>query len=105
MTNTLIRLLFPLLLTPVMASAVPAQRRPEVAGNWLVRVEGPQPFTVVLSVDERGGVLTPGALSRQQTIVPTSAARTDSGLVVAAAVWVREHALDVAVPGDSLRGT
>ncbi|HEY7767876.1 S41 family peptidase [Longimicrobium sp.] len=105
MIHSLNRLLIPLLLTPALASAAPAQERPEVAGNWLVRVEGPQPFTVVLSVDERGGVLTPRALSRVQTIVPTSAARTDSGFVVRAAAWEREHALDVAVRGDSLRGS
>lgn len=105
MIHSLSRLLIPLLLTPALASAAPAQGRPEVAGNWLVRVEGPQPFTVVLSVDERGGVLTPRAMSRQQTIFPTSAARTDSGLVVSAAAWERENTLDVAVRGDSLRGT
>jgi len=94
-----------LLLTPALASAAAAQGRPEVAGNWLVRVAAPQPFTVVLSLDERGGVLTPRALSRQQTIVPTSAARTDSGVVVSAAAWGRENTLDVAVRGDSLRGS
>ncbi|HEX7238682.1 MAG TPA: S41 family peptidase, partial [Longimicrobiaceae bacterium] len=100
------RLLVPLLLlTAAPASAAAAQGRPEVAGNWLVRVAAPQPFTVVLSVDEHGGVLTPRALSRQQTIVPTSAARTDSGLVVSAAAWGRENTLDVAVRGDSLRGS
>lgn len=93
------------LLAAALASAAPAQGRPEVAGNWLVRVAAPQPFTVVLSVEERGGVLTPRALSRQQTIVPASAARTDSGLVVAASAWGREAGLDVAVRGDSLRGT
>ncbi|HEY0019626.1 MAG TPA: hypothetical protein VGC13_25205 [Longimicrobium sp.] len=53
MIHSLSRLLIPLLLTPALASAAPAQGRSEVAGNWLVRVEGPQPFTVVLSVDER----------------------------------------------------
>ncbi|HEX8245246.1 MAG TPA: hypothetical protein VF541_17165, partial [Longimicrobium sp.] len=100
-----LRLLIPLLLTLALASAASAQGRPEVAGNWLVRVEGPQPFTTVLSVDERGGVLTPSAMSRQQTIFPSSAARTDSGFVVPAAAWGREFALDVAVRGDSLRGT
>lgn len=106
MIHSLSRLLIPLLLlTSALASPAPAQGRPEVAGNWLVRVAGPQPFTVVLSVDERGGVLTPRALSRQQTIVPTSAAQTDSGFVVAATAWEREHALDVAVRGDSLRGS
>jgi hypothetical protein len=105
MIHSLSRLLIPLLLTSALAAAAPAQGRPEVAGNWLVRVDAAQPFTVVLSVDERGGVLTPRALSRQQTIVPTSAARTDSGLVVRAAAWEREWALDVAVRGDSLRGT
>jgi hypothetical protein len=105
MIHSLSRLLIPLLLTTALASAAAAQERPEVAGNWLVRVAAPQPFTVVLSVDERGGVLTPRALSRQQTIVPTSAARTDSGFVVSAAAWGREHALDVAVRGDSLRGS
>lgn len=105
MIHSLRRLLITLLFTPVLPSAAPAQTRPEVAGNWLVRVAAPQPFTVVLSVDERGGVLTPRALSRQQTIVPTSAARTDSGLVVSAAAWGSEHALDVAVRGDSLRGS
>ncbi|WP_420125881.1 S41 family peptidase [Longimicrobium sp.] len=88
-----------------MASPSHAQGRPDVAGNWLVRVAGPQPFTLVLSVDEHGGVLTPRAMSRYQTIFPSSAARTDSGLVVAAAAWEREHALDVAVRGDSLRGS
>jgi carboxyl-terminal processing protease len=105
MIHSLSRLLVPLLLTPALASTAPAQGRPEVAGNWLVRVEGAQPFTVVLSVDEHGGVLTPRALSRVQTIVPTSAARTDSGLVVRATAWEREFALDVAVRGDSLRGS
>jgi len=50
-------------------------------------------------------VLTPRALSRQQTIVPSSAARTDSGFVVSAAAWGREFVLDVAVRGDSLRGS
>jgi hypothetical protein len=105
MIHSLSRLLIPLLLTPALAAAGPAQGRPEVAGNWLVRVEGPQPFTVVLSVDERGGVLTPRALSRQQTIVPTSAARTDSGFVARATAWERENTLDVAVRGDSLRGS
>jgi hypothetical protein len=69
MINSLRRLLTPLLLTPALASAATAQGRPEVAGNWLVRVEGPQPFTVVLSVDERGGVLTPRALSRPSVSV------------------------------------
>lgn len=104
--HALSRLLVPLLLlTAAPASAAPAQGRPEVAGNWLVRVAAPQPFTVVLSVTEHGGVLTPRALSRQQTIVPTSAARTDSGLVVSASAWGRELGLDVAVRGDSLRGT
>ncbi len=98
-------LILPLLLTATLASPAPAQRRPEVAGNWLVRVAAPQPFTVVLSVDEHGGVLTPRALSRQQTIVPTPAARTDSGFVVAATAWGSEHALNVAVRGDSLRGS
>jgi hypothetical protein len=105
MIHSLSRLLIPLLLTPALASAAPAQGRPEVAGNWLVRVAGPQPFTVVLSVDERGGVLTPRAMSRQQTIVPTSAARSDSGFVARATAWERENTLDVAVRGDSLRGT
>jgi carboxyl-terminal processing protease len=105
MIYSLGRLLIPLLLTPALASAAPAQGRPEVAGNWLVRVAAPQPFTVVLSVDEHGDVLTPRAMSRQQTIFPTSAARTDSGFVVAATAWEREHALDVAVRGDSLRGS
>ncbi len=105
MIHSLSRLLIPLLLTPALASAAPAQARPEVAGNWLVRVEGPQPFTVVLSVDEHGGVLTPRALSRQQTIFPTSSARTDSGFVARAMAWERENTLDVAVRGDSLRGT
>jgi carboxyl-terminal processing protease len=105
MIHSLRRFLIPLLLTPALASAAAAQGRPEVAGNWLVRVEGPQPFSVVLSVDERGGVLTPRALSRQQTIFPTSAARTDSGLVVGATAWERENTLDVAVRGDSLRGS
>jgi hypothetical protein len=105
MIHSLTRLLITLLLTPALASAAAAQGRPEVAGNWLVRVEGPQPFTVVLSVDEHGGVLTPRALSRVQTIVPTAAAWTDSGFVVRAAAWEREFALDVAVRGDSLRGS
>lgn len=105
MNHSLRRLLVPLLLAPPLASAAPAQGRPAVAGNWLVRVEGPQPFSVVLSVDEHAGVLTPRALSRVQTIVPTSATRTDSGLVVRAAAWEREFALDVAIRGDSLRGT
>jgi hypothetical protein len=106
MIHSLRRLLLPLLLlTSALASAAPAQGRPEVAGNWLVRVAAPQPFSVVLSVDEHGSVLTPRALSRQQTIVPTSAARTDSGFVVRATAWEREHALDVAIRGDSLRGT
>lgn len=104
MINSLSRLLIPLLLTPALASAAPAQGRPEVAGNWLVRVAAPQPFTVVLSVDEHGGVLTPRAMSRHQTIFPSSAARTDSGFVVSATAWGGEHALDVAVRGDSLRG-
>lgn len=102
--HTRSRLLIPLL-TSALASPAPAQARPEVAGNWLVRVAAPQPFTVVLSVDEHGGVLTPRALSRQRTIVPTSAARTDSGLVVSTAVGGREFRLDVAVRGDSLLGS
>ncbi|HEY0019628.1 MAG TPA: hypothetical protein VGC13_25215 [Longimicrobium sp.] len=97
MNHSLSRLLIPLLLTPALAPAVPAQGRPEVAGSRLVRVEGPQPFTVVLSVDEHGGVLTPRALSRQQTIFPSSAARTDSGFVAQATAWERENTLDVAV--------
>jgi carboxyl-terminal processing protease len=106
MIHSLRRLLIPLLLlTPALAPAAHAQGRPEVAGNWLVRVAGTQPFSVVLSVDEHGGVLTPRAMSRVQTIVPTSAARTDSGFVVAAAAWGGEFALDVAVRGDSLRGS
>lgn len=106
MNHSLRRLLVPLLLlTSALAPAAHAQGRPEVTGNWLVRVAAPQPFTVVLSVDERGGVLTPRAMSRQQTIMPSSAARTDSGFVVAAAAWEREHALDVAVRGDGLRGS
>lgn len=106
MINPLRRLLVSLLLlTSALASPAPAQGRPEVAGNWLVRVAAPQPFSVVLSVDEHGGVLTPRAMSRQQTIVPTSAARTDSGLVVRATAWERENTLDVAVRGDSLRGS
>ncbi len=104
MIHSLRRLLIPLLLTPALASVAHAQGRPEVAGNWLVRVEGPQPFTVVLSVDEHAGVLTPRALSGVQTIVPTSAARTDSGFVARATAWERENTLDVAVRGDSLRG-
>jgi carboxyl-terminal processing protease len=105
MNHSLRRLLIPLLLTPALAAAASAQGQPEVAGNWLVRVEGPQPFTVVLSVDEHGGVLTHRALSRQQTIFPSSAARTDSGLVARATAWERENTLDVAVRGDSLRGS
>lgn len=106
MNHSLSRLLIPLLLlTPALAPAAHAQAGPEVAGNWLVRVAAPQPFTVVLSVDEHGDALTPRAMSRVQTIVPTSAARTDSGFVVAAAAWGGEHALDVAVRGDSLRGS
>lgn len=94
-----------LLLTSALASAAHAQGRPEVAGNWLVRVAGPQPFSVVLSVDKRGGGLTARAMSRQRTIVPTSAARTDSGVVVNVSVGGREFGLDVAVRGDSLRGS
>ncbi len=105
MRHTRGRILVPLLLLTALASAAPAQGRPDVAGNWLVRVAAPQPFTVVLSVHERGGVLTPRTLSWHQTIVPTSAARTDSGLVVSAAAWGREFALDLAIRGDSLRGT
>lgn len=105
MIHSLGRLLIPLLLTPALVSAAAAQGRPAVAGNWLVRVEGPQPFSVVLSVDEQGGALTPRALSRQQTIFPSAAARTDSGFVVRAAAWERENTLDVAVRGDSLRGS
>jgi hypothetical protein len=105
MNHSLRRLLIPLLLTPALASGAHAQGRPEVAGNWLVRVAGPQPFSVVLSVDERDGALTPRTLSWWQTVVPTSAARTDSGIVVRAAAWEREFALDVAVRGDSLRGS
>jgi hypothetical protein len=106
MIKSLSRLLIPaLLLTSALPSPAPAQGRPEVAGNWLVRVAAPQPFTVVLSVDEHGGVLTPRAMSRQQTIFPSSAARTDSGLVVRATAWERENTLDVAVRGDSLRGS
>ena len=105
MTSSLSRRLVSLLLTATLASAAPAQGRPAVGGNWLVRVHGQQPFTLVMSVDERGGVLTVRALSWQQTIVPTSAARTDSGLVVSTAAWGREFALDVAVRGDSLRGS
>lgn len=106
MIYSLRRLLIPLLLlTPTLAPAAHAQGRPEVAGNWLVRVAAPQPFSVVLSVDEHGGVLTPRTLSWWQTVVPTFAARTDSGLVVRAAAWEREFALDVAVRGDSLRGS
>jgi hypothetical protein len=53
MINALSRLLIPLLLTPALASAAAAQGRPEVAGNWLVPEEGTQPFTAVLSMDER----------------------------------------------------
>lgn len=106
MIKSLRRLLIPLLLlAPTLPTAAHAQGRPDVAGNWWVRVEAAQPFTVVLSVDEHGGVLTPRAMSRQQTIVPTSAARTDSGFVVRAAAWEREFALDAAVRGDSLRGS
>lgn len=90
---------------PALAAGAPAQGRPEVAGNWLVRVAGPQPFTVVLSVYEHGGVITLRAMSRVQTIVPTSATRTDSGFVVLATAWERENTLDVAVRGDSLRGS
>jgi carboxyl-terminal processing protease len=100
-------LLIPSLLTSALALAptAHAQARPEVAGNWLVRVGGAQPFTMTLSVDEHGGVLTPRAMSRQQTIFPGAAARTDSGFVVSATAWGGEHALDVAVRGDSLRGS
>lgn len=106
MNHSLRRLLLPLLLlTSALTPAAHAQGRPEVAGNWLVRVAGPQPFTMTLSVDEHGDVLTPRGMSRQQTIFPSSAARTDSGFVVAAAAWGSEHALDVAVRGDSLRGS
>ncbi|MBB4638138.1 S41 family peptidase [Longimicrobium terrae] len=105
MINPISRLLIPLLLTCALAGAAHARGRPEVTGNWLVRVAGAQPFSVVLSVDEHGGVLTPRAMSRQQTIVPTSAALTGSGFVVRAAAWEREWALDVAVRGDSLRGS
>ncbi|HEX8322094.1 S41 family peptidase [Longimicrobium sp.] len=105
MMHSLSRLLIPLLLTPALASAAPAQERPELAGNWLVRVAGPRPLTTVLSLDERGGVLTPRAFSWQQTVVPTSATRTDSGLVVALTARGVESALDVAVRGDSLRGS
>ncbi|HEY0023992.1 MAG TPA: hypothetical protein VGB24_13820 [Longimicrobium sp.] len=105
MMNSLSRLLIPLLLTPALASAAPAQERPELAGNWLVRVAGPQPLTTVLSLDDRGGVLTPRAFSWQQIVVPTSAVRTDSGLVVAMTARGVESVLDVAVRGDSLRGS
>lgn len=106
MIHSLRRHLIPLLLlTSTLASAAHAQGRPEIAGNWLVRVAAPQPFSVVLSLDERGGVLTPRGMSRTQTIVPTFAMRTDSGFVVRAAAWESEYALDVAVRGDSLRGT
>ncbi|HEX8390787.1 MAG TPA: S41 family peptidase [Longimicrobium sp.] len=106
MTPSLCRYLIPaFLLAPMLATAAQAQTRPTVAGNWLVRVQGAQPFSVVLSVDEHGGVLTPHAMSRVQTIVPTSAARTDSGFVARATAWERENTLDVAVRGDSLRGT
>lgn len=101
----LCRLLPPLLLTSALAGAAPAQGRPDVVGNWLVRVAGPQPFSVVVSVDEHGGALTPRSLSWWQTIVPTAAARTDSGLVVRVTRQGRASALDVAVRGDSLRGT
>jgi hypothetical protein len=66
MNHSLSRLLIPFLLTPALASAAPAQEHPELAGNWVVRVAGPQPLTTVLSVNERGGVLTPRALSRQR---------------------------------------
>lgn len=80
MRKSLRRTLIPaLLLTSALATAAHAQGRPDVAGNWLVRVAGPQPFSVVLSVDDHGGVLTPRGMSRQQTIAPTSTARTDSG--------------------------
>lgn len=106
MAHSLRRLLIPLLLlTPALSSPAHGQGRPQVAGNWLVRVGAPQPFTVVLSVDEHGGALTPRAMSRQQTIFPSAAARTDSGFVVSASAWGGEHALDVAVRGDSLRGS
>lgn len=54
MIHSLSRLLIPvLLLTAALASPAPAQGRPEIAGNWLVRVAAPQPFSVVLSLDER----------------------------------------------------
>lgn len=106
MINSLRRLLIlPLLLTSALAPAAHAQGRPDVAGNWLVRVAAPQPFSVMLSVDEHGGVVTARAMSRHQTIFPSSAARTDSGFVVAATAWERENTLDVAVRGDSLRGS
>ena len=50
MIHSLSRLLVPLLLlTPALAPAAPAQGRPEVAGNWLVRVQGPQPTGSALS--------------------------------------------------------
>lgn len=94
-----------LLLTAALASDTLAQGRPEVAGNWVVRVAAPQPLTVVLSMDERGGVLTPGSFSWSQTVVPASAARTDSGFVARGTARGGEFALDVAVRGDSLRGT
>jgi hypothetical protein len=103
MIHSLRRLLILLvLLAPAPASA---QGRGVVAGNWLVRVASPQPLTVVLTVDERGGVLTPRAFSWTRTVVPTSAARTDSGFVARGKAREREFALDVAVRGDSLRGT
>lgn len=96
------RLLIALLLTPTLASA---QGRPDVAGNWLVRVAAPQPLTMVLTMDERGSVLTPHSYSWSQTVVPTSAARTDSGFVARGTARERAFALDVVVRGDSLRGT
>ncbi|HEX8432449.1 MAG TPA: S41 family peptidase [Longimicrobium sp.] len=97
------RFLIPILLATAAPSATHAQSG--LAGNWLVRVAAPQPFSVVLSVDEHGGVLTPRAMSWQRTVVATNATRTDSGLVVVAKAWGRESRLDVAVRGDSLRGT
>jgi hypothetical protein len=105
MMHTRSRLLIPLLLLSALASDTLAQGRPEVAGNWLVRVASEQPLTAVLSMDERGGVLTPGAFSWSQTVVPASATRTDSGFVARGTARGGEFALDVAVRGDSLRGT
>jgi hypothetical protein len=91
-------LAFALCLAPPLSA-----QRPEIAGNWRIELQWPDPV-VLLSVVEEGDSVRGTMLVDEGTIRLTSLARTEAGFDATVSSPTTEFVARVAIRGDSVSG-